>query len=433
MSDLKFKDHVKHINALVSAATRAADAAHAVATHWPMLMDEARNIFVVGAGKASIEMALEVEKLCGDRLKGGAIAVVPERLARHVDEPHRFSLYPAAHPVPDHSNLKATRAIANVAKQVGEDNTLIAVFSGGGSAHLVLPAGDLTFDEVIRFSETLRRAGAPIKALNTVRKHVEQLKGGGLLRLAYPAQVWAFILSDVVGDSLNTIASGPTASDPTTYQDALDVLDRYSVRDAVPAITKHLEAGARGEHPETLKPGDPILTHVRNMLIGSNRLVLEAARKHARTEGWNIVGMEFGKEGEARIEGLNLAMYMHSLLERPDRPLCWLQGGEMTVTIHGSGKGGRNTEMALAAAMHLEGVNNVALCAFATDGIDGPTDAAGAIVTGNTLARARALGLDAQEYLNKNDSYGFFDKLGDLIRIGATGTNVNDLAFALVY
>jgi glycerate 2-kinase len=433
MALLRFEDHKQHLEAFVTAAMRASDSGHAVASHWPILMNDAKNIYLVGAGKASLEMSLEIERLCGDRLKGGAIAVVPEILAMHADRAHRFQIYPAAHPLPDHSNLKATRAIANIARQVGEDSTLIAVISGGGSAHLVLPAGDLTFDDISKITDVLQKAGAPIKALNTVRKHVEQLKGGGLLRLAYPAQVWSYILSDVIGDSLNTIASGPTASDPTTYQDSLDVLVRYGVREAVPAVTSHLEAGVRGEHPETLKPGDPILNHVHNMLIGSNRLVLEAVRKHARVTGWNLAGMEFGKEGEARIEGLNLAMFIHSLLERPDRPLCWLQGGEFTVTVHGGGKGGRNTEMALAAASHLDGVDGVAIAAFATDGIDGPTDACGAVVSGATMARARALGMDPQEYLNKNDSYGFFDKLGDLIKTGPTGTNLNDVMVASVY
>jgi hydroxypyruvate reductase len=169
------------------------------------------------------------------------------------------------------------------------------------------------------------------------------------------------------------------------------------------------------------------------MLIGSNRLVLEAARKHARKEGWNVVGFEFGIEGEARIEGLNMAMLIHSLLDRPDRPCCYIMGGETAVTIHGQGKGGRNTELLLAAAIHLDGVEHVALAGFATDGIDGPTDAAGAIVTGETCARARAEGMDPQEFLNRNDSYTLFNRLGDLIRIGATGTNLNDVFLALVY
>lgn len=433
MSSFDYKDYSKHAHSLVEAAMRAADPAHALATHWPILMDQAERIYVVGAGKASLEMSLQLQKLCGERLKGGAVAVVPERFEKLTELPRHFQLYPAPHPIPDHRTLRATRAIANVARQVGEGDTLIALISGGGSAHLLLPAGDLTFDDVFHITEALQHAGAPIKALNTVRKHIEQLKGGGLLRLAYPARMWSYILSDVVGDSLNTIASGPTASDPTTYEDALEVLERYGVRDAVPAVTRHLEAGMRDEYPETVKPGDPILMHVRNMLIGSNRLVLEGARKHAKKEGWNIIGFEFGVEGEARIEGLNVAMLIHSLVERPDRPCCYILGGEMSVTVHGHGKGGRNTELLLAAAIHLDGLENVALAAFATDGIDGPTDAAGAIVTGDTCARARALGMDPQDYLNRNDSYTLFDRLGDLIRTGATGTNVNDVVFALVY
>lgn len=429
----QYKDHTEHINALVDVSMRSANPAHALATHWPIVMDQAEKIYVVGAGKASLDMALELQKLCDDRLKGGAVAVVSERFEKLGDLPKHFQLYPAPHPIPDHRTLRATRAIANVARQVGEGDTLIALISGGGSAHLMLPAGDLTFDDVFHATEALQRAGAGIRSLNTVRKHIEQLKGGGLLRLAYPAQVWSFILSDVVGDSLNTIASGPTASDPTTYEDALKVLDRYGVRDAVPAVTNHLEAGVRGAFPETVKPGDPILMHVRNMLIGSNRLVLEAARKHAKSEGWNVVGFEFGIEGEARVEGLNIGMKVHGLIERPDRPVCYIMGGETSVTVHGQGKGGRNTEMLLAAAIQLDGLENVALAAFATDGIDGPTDAAGGIVTGDTCARARALGMDPQEYLNLNDSYTLLNRLGDLIRTGVTGTNLNDVIFALVY
>jgi hydroxypyruvate reductase len=396
-------------------------------------MDQAERIYVVGAGKASLEMSRQLQALCGERLKGGAVAVTPEQYDKFSDTPRHFQLYPAPHPIPDHRTLRATRAIANVARQVGEDDTLITLISGGGSAHLLLPAGDLTFDDIFHATEALQHAGAPAKLVNVVRKHVEQLKGGGLLRLAYPARVWSFILSDVVGDSLNTIASGPTASDPTTYEDALKILDRYGVRAELPAVAKHLEAGVRGEYPETVKPGDPILMHVRNMLIGSNRLVLEAGRKHAKTLGWNVVHFEFGIEGEARIEGLNVAMLIHSLIDRPDRPCCLIIGGEMAVTVHGHGKGGRNTELLLAAAIHLDGVEKVALGAFATDGNDGATDAAGAIVTGETCARARALGLDPQDYLNRNDSYTFFDRLGDLIRLGMTGTNVNDVVFALLY
>lgn len=433
MPILRYEDHAKHVYSLIEVVTQAADPARALSSHWPSALDNMGNCYMVGAGKASLEMALQLQKICGSKLIGGAVAVVPERLARLVEPPQGFDVFPASHPLPDERNLHASRAIASIARKAREADTLVALISGGGSSHLMLPAGDLTFEDLRSITALLQRAGAPIQALNTVRKHCEVLKGGGLLRLAYPAQVWAFILSDVVGDALNVIASGPTSPDPTTYANALDVLTYYNLHDSVPAITRYLEAGVRGEHPETLKPGDPILSHVHNNLIGNNRLVVETARKHANRAGWNVIGFEFGVEGEARIEGLNLAMRAHSMLDRPDRPCCYLMGGETAVTVHGNGKGGRNQELALAAAIHLDGVEHVALAAFATDGVDGPTDAAGAIVNGETCARGRALGMDAQEYLNNNDSYTYFDRLGSLIRIGATGTNVNDITIALVY
>ncbi|MBN1428089.1 MAG: glycerate kinase [Anaerolineae bacterium] len=433
MPTLLHEEHAKHIYSLIEVVTQAADPARALSNHWPSTLDNMSRCYMVGAGKASLEMALQLQTLCGDKLVGGTVAVVPERLSRLSEPPHGFDVFPASHPLPDERNLLASQSIATIARKAEEVDILVALISGGGSSHLMLPAGELVFEDLRRVTALLQRAGAPIRALNTVRKHCEVLKGGGLLRLAYPAQVWAFILSDVVGDSLNVIASGPTSPDPTTYADALKVLDYYNLHESVPAITSHLEMGARGDIPETLKPGDPILTNVHNILIGNNRLVLEAARKHATRSGWHVIGFEFGVEGEARIEGLNLAMRVHSLLDRPDRPLCYLMGGETSVTVHGEGRGGRNQELALAAAIHLDGLERVALAAFATDGVDGPTDAAGAIVTGETCARARALGMDAQEYLNNNDSHTFFDRIGSLIRTGPTGTNVNDVTMALIY
>jgi hydroxypyruvate reductase len=433
MSKLRFEDHREHIHSLIAATLHGADPAHALETHWPTIMSTYDSFYVVGAGKASLGMAIKLEELAGDRLKGGAVAVVPERLARLKTKPTHFQLYPAQHPVPDSRNFEAARAIADVARFATEDDTLIALISGGGSAHLMLPVSGLTPKDLILIIDAMQRAGAPVRALNTVRKHVEQLKGGGLLRLAMPARVWAFILSDVIGDRLNVVASGPTTADPTTFAECLEILDRYGVRNVSSAVTQHLEAGARGEIPETLKPGDPMLANVRNMLIGSNRVALEAARRHALREGWNLVHYQFGMEGDAQLEGLNTAMLMHSLLSRPDKPCCVLQGGEMTVTVHGQGRGGRNQETALGAAIQLDGVPNVALAAFATDGIDGPTDAAGAIVTGETVARGRALGMDPQEYHHNSDSYTYFERLGDLIKTGPTGTNVNDIIIGLAY
>ncbi len=434
MSELRYEDHVEHVMAVMQAALAAADPARALAANWPYALTQTTGpCYVVGAGKAALEMALKFDRLFEGNLAGGAVAVVPERLETLTRIPKRFELYPAAHPLPDERNLRAARAIAEVAALASRGDTLIALFSGGGSAHLTLPAEGLTLDDLRRITEALLHSGAPIHALNTVRKHCERLKGGKLAQLAQPAQVWAFILSDVIGDQLDAIASGPTAPDPTTFADALAVLDTYSVRYAVPAVTEHLEAGARGERAETLKPLDPALSHVTNMLIGSNRRALNQARAHLRQMGLPVVGYEFNVEGEARLVGLNLGMMAYDLIDRPDRPCCWLLGGETTVTVHGTGRGGRNQEIALAAAIAIDGLERVAIAAFSTDGVDGPTDAAGAIVTGQTCARARALGIDPQAALNNNDSYTFFKQVGGLIQTGPTGTNVNDIAVMIAY
>lgn len=435
--DLRFEDHEKHVYALIEVAMKAADPARALASHWPLALSDPGEAYVVGAGKAALEMALQLEQICKRKLAGGAVAVVPERLARLtqrlVDDTLSFEAFPVAHPYPDERNVWAAQAIARVAQDASEGDNLIALISGGGSAMLTLPVEGLSLEDLRRITEALQKAGAPIAALNTVRKHCEQLKGGGLARLAYPARVWAFILSDVVGDSLSVIASGPTAADPTTYADALEVLRYYNLTEVVPAVTAHLERGVRGEVPETVKPGDPVLTRVTNMLIGSNRLALEAARRHATETGWRVVGFEFGVEGEARLVGMELALQSQDIRQRPDRPACYLLGGETTVTVHGTGRGGRNQELALAAAIALDGVPGIVVASFCTDGVDGQSDAAGAIVTGETCARARALGLDPAAYLNDNDSYNFFRQVGGLIELGPTGTNVNDIAIALVY
>ncbi len=434
MADPHFADHEQAIRALLDAVMRAADPTRALEANWPDELAAAPRCVVVGAGKAALEMALKLDALRAGRLAGGAVAVVPERLGKAGSLPASFRAYPAAHPLPDARSVHAAQAIADTARQAGEGDHLIALISGGGSAMLTLPAEGLALDDLRLVSDALMKAGAPIGALNTVRKHCEQLKGGGLARLAYPARVWAFILSDVVGDPLDVIASGPTAPDPTTYSDALGVLDAYSVRGASPAVTAHLEAGARGERPETAKPGDEALERVTNVLIGSNRLALEAARQQAAASGWRVAGFEPGVEGEAREVGARLAARALDLRQQgPDGPACLLLGGETTVTVRGSGRGGRNQELALAAALALDGVDGIAVASFATDGVDGPTDAAGAIVTGQTCARARALGLDPQAHLDDNDSTTLLDQVGALIRTGPTGTNVNDIMLAVVY
>lgn len=430
----RYEDHLTHVESIVRATLEASDAGRALGANWPYALTKTTGAcFVVGAGKAALEMALKFDELFEGHLAGGVVAVIPERLESTRKWPKRFALYPAAHPLPDERNIKVARAIAEVAAMSSQGDTLIGLFSGGGSAHITLPAEGLTLDDLRQITEALLRAGAPIQALNTVRKHCERLKGGKLAQLAQPAHVWSFILSDVIGDQLHAIASGPTAPDPTTFADALRVLDLYSVRNAVPTVTRYLEAGARGEKPETLKPKDPALGNVTNMLIGSNRRALNAARMHLKKIGLSAVGYEFNVEGEARLVGLNFGLLAHSLMERPDRPCCWLMGGETTVTVHGKGQGGRNLEIALAAAIALDGLQNIVVAAFSTDGIDGPTDAAGAVVTGETVRRARAMGVDPEAMLNQNDSYNFFKQVGGLIQTGPTGTNVNDIAIMIAY
>jgi hydroxypyruvate reductase len=434
MSALRFADHAQHVRRFVDAALQAADPARALAAHWSSAsLDPSRPLYMVGAGKASLEMAVQLVELCGDALVDGAVAVVPERLAQLEQPPARFHAYPAAHPLPDERNVQAALAIAAMAEQASADGTLIALISGGGSAHLTLPAEGLTLVDLQSIAQALMQAGAAIPELNAVRKHCEKLKGGGLARLAHPAPVRAFVLSDVIGDPLDVIASGPFAGDSTTFADALDVLRRFDLLDAVPAVTAHLQAGARGDRPENPRPDDQLFDSVSHTIIGSNRLALEAVRDHAQGAGWHILEVEAGVIGEAREQGQRLAAMARSLPANSVRPACHLIGGETTVTVAGDGIGGRNLELALAAAVALDGLENVALAAFATDGIDGPTDAAGAIVTGGTAAHARSMGFDPQAYLANNDSYTFFKKVGGLIQTGPTGTNVNDIALVLAY
>ena len=427
-----FADHETHIRRLLDAALTAADPARSLAAHWPAGLASPR-VRVVGGGKAALEMAAQAAALAGDDLIGGAVSVVPDRLAALDAPPTGYDVYPAAHPLPDARNLRAAEAIAATARRATQDDTLVVLLSGGGSAMLTRPAGDLTLEDLAAAADALMRAGAPITALNAVRKHCEQLKGGGLAQLAAPARVVALILSDVVGDPLDVIASGPTAPDPTTYADALAVLREYRVYDALPAVARHLEAGARGDLPETAKPGDPVFERVTNVLIGSNRQALAAVEAEAAALGFHVAGVEAGVEGEAREVGARLGALAKQMRAGSSLPACWLLGGETTVTVRGQGRGGRNQEIALAAALALDGVPHACVASFATDGIDGPTPAAGAVVTGQTAARARALGLDPAAMLDANDSYTFFAQVGGLLTPGATGTNVNDVMIVLAY
>ncbi|MEX2217637.1 MAG: DUF4147 domain-containing protein [Phycisphaerales bacterium] len=364
----------------------------------------------------------------------------------------------ADHPVPTERNVLAAMRTLDVVRTLRAldraPERLLVLLSGGASALLTSPADGLTLDDISAVTRALLRAGAPIDELNTVRKHVERLKGGRFAaELPDGMHADVLVLSDVIGDRLDVVGSGPFAHDPSTYGDALAVLDRRSARQAAPAVTRFLEAGARGEHPETAKPGNPAFERVRHAVIGSNRTAAEAAERAAVRLGFRVAHLELEVVGEAAREGRRLASLAleHA---RDAGPSAIILGGETTVTVGGAaGVGGRNQELALAAAIELERAGNraaeragmaavqaprVAVASFATDGVDGPTDAAGAIATDETCGLARSLGLHPEAALAGHDSHSFFaalDRAGHphLIRTGPTGTNVNDIAVALVY
>ena len=397
------------------------------------------RIFVVGGGKAGAPMAAAVEEVLGERITAGAVNVKHGyTLAAAARKPaSRIQIVEAGHPVPDEAGRQGAEHITQMLTGLGERDLVLVLISGGGSALLTLPSPGISLSDVQTLTGILLRCGATINEINTVRKHISQIKGGQLARLAYPATVVALILSDVVGNPLDVIASGPTVPDPTTFAEAWAVLERYGIVDEIPdSIVSRLQAGLAGQVPETPKASDPVFTRVQNVIVGSNEIAAQAAVDEAREQGFNALLLSTYIEGEARevarvFAGIAKGMVRHGWPLKP--PACLVAGGETTVTIRGRGKGGRNQELALAAALAIDGWQNVAVVGLATDGTDGPTDAAGAIAWGDTVTRARARGLDAAAYLANNDAYHFFQTLGDLIITGPTNTNVNDLIFVFAF
>jgi hydroxypyruvate reductase len=352
------------------------------------------------------------------------------------DQPfNNLVVFEASHPIPDEKGILATSRLIELISDSQPDDLIIFLVSGGGSALLVSPVRGISLGDIQELTSLLLSSGATIYDINALRKHLSKVKGGGLARFAAPAQVATLILSDVVGDPLDVIASGPTVPDSTTYEDAWEVLEKYDIVGITPSeITDHLKRGLSGELPETPKPGDPIFERVQNVVIGSNMLACQSAVRQATEEGFNSLILTTWLEGEASQAGGFLAAVLQQIASSGHpvpRPACIVVGGETTVTIQGGGLGGRNQEIALSAVSELESLQDVALITLATDGGDGPTDAAGAVATGNTLQRARSMGLDPEDYLNRNDSYHFFDQLDDLIRTGPTLTNVNDIAILI--
>ncbi len=390
------------------------------------------RIFVVGAGKAGAPMAAALESILGDRITAGIVNVK----YGYTQPVMRVQLVEAGHPLPDEAGRRGAEGILELLAGARSDDLVICVLSGGGSALLPVPAPPVTLEQKVETTALLLRSGATIQEINTVRKHLSAVKGGGLARAAAPARLAAIVLSDVIGDPIDAIASGPAAPDPTTYADALAILERYGLEDRVaPAVLQRLRDGAAGRVPETAKPGDPVFARVQSVIVGSNRAAASAAVRQAAALGYRSLLLTTCLEGEAReaarvLAGVGRSTRLARIPHAP--PACVIAGGETTVTVRGGGKGGRCQEFTLSAALAIDGWPDVVVAAFGTDGTDGPTDAAGAVADGTTAERARRAGLNARRALAANDAYPFFSALGDLIVTGPTNTNVNDLYLVLV-
>lgn len=439
--------------AIFGAALRAADPRlavervlarrgnHLLLNEIPIFDFTRGKLTVIGAGKAGAPMAQAVEAIVKPDDYLGAVNVKYGHLARHhagvisnsardgVRAPTKFILlYEAGHPLPDENTLRFTHSLLSLLEEQTENDLVLCLFSGGGSALMEYLVNGITLADLRVFTNELLRCGATIYEINTLRKHISQVKGGQIARLAQPARVVSLVLSDVLGSPLDVIASGPTAPDSSTFADCIAIVEKYHLRETFPpSIVAHYERGARGEIVETPKADDPLFARVTNVIIADNKIACDAAEREAQQRGYAVQVVSTTLQGEARELGHDIAA---RIKHAPTRT-CVLGGGEPTVTIRGSGKGGRAQELTLAAAIEIEGDAELVVMSAGTDGTDGPTDAAGALADNTTVVRARALGMDAHTFLENNDAYHFFAALNDLIITGPTNTNVNDLMIAL--
>ena len=427
--------------AIFTAAVEAVDPANAVMRHArengnvleiagrTYSLADFRRVFVIGAGKAAVPMAQAMEALLGEWLSGGIVVTkygqaLPLQKIRVIE---------AAHPIPDLAGLEGARQLAGIARQATVHELIFFLVSGGASALLPYPIDGLTLAEKQTVTLLLLRSGATIRETNAGRRHLSQIKGGKLARMAYPAQAVTLILSDVIGDRLENIGSGPTAPDPSRYADCLEIIRKYHLQESIPAAALTiLERGSRGEIAETVKVDDLVFAKVQNVIVGSNRLATEAARSYAESLGYRATILSNSLEGESREVARRHAATLKKVLTEPvPVPRCFISGGETTVTVRGDGKGGRNQEFALAAAIEIAGIDGAVVLSAGTDGIDGPTDAAGAIVDGVTVRRGRLTGYDAAEFLLRNNAYNYLNATGDLLITGPTHTNVMDIQVML--
>ncbi len=445
---LKNSPFGEQITRIIAAAIRAVDPVVAVqqnlrfdgdslyAGNHCFALKPGKKVFLIAFGKASIPMSQSAMGILGTALTN-AIVITKHTPTEFPLSNLKLQIFQAGHPIPNNSSQLSTQAVIELLKSASSDDLIIFLISGGGSALLSAPVAPIALNDLQTLNTTLLACGATITEINTIRKHLSLVKGGKLAELAFPANSIALILSDVIGDPLDAIASGPTVADPSTYADALAVINHYAIAEKIPeSILHYLEQGVAGNFPETPKPGNQIFANTQNVIIGNNQIAAKAALAQASLEGLHTMLLTTQLQGEARQAGGFLAAIAHQIHatgEPISRPVCLIAGGETTVTLRREGLGGRNQEVALGAARSLAGLENTYLLTFATDGEDGPTDAAGAIVSGDTLKQAQQLGNKPEQFLARNDSYHFFEPLGDLLKPGSTLTNVNDLNFVFVF
>jgi hydroxypyruvate reductase len=430
---------VQSISRILQASIEAADPFKVIGQNLSISKEQLRvgsktfllyptsQIVTVAIGKASIAMAEAAQSILGGRIIKGV--VVCKHQPDGLNYIGNMEVLQGSHPVPDDKSVKAAIRIEQVVRGLSPDDVVLLLISGGGSALVCRPADGITLEDIQAVTSALLKSGASINELNAVRKHLDLIKGGGLLKMASPAQVGGLVISDVVNSPLDVIASGPGVPDPTTFGEARTILEKYVGLAAIPeSINRRFQLGCVGEVEETLKPFDPMAARVSHTIAASNRVSAEAAMKMAIEEGFDAEIITCELVGEARAAGEHLADLLLSR-KTGDKPWVGIAGGETTVKVNGNGLGGRNLEVALGAVRKLGGHENCLLVTQATDGEDGPTDAAGAYVTGETMNEAIALGLEPEKYLHSNDAYRFFEKVGGLIVTGPSGTNVNDLNF----
>lgn len=391
-----------------------------------------KNIFVTGAGKATAPMAAAIEDILAENITRGIINVK----YGHIASLNHIRLIEAGHPVPDKNGMQGAGKILNLVDCAGKNDLVLCLISGGGSALLALPTEGITLKDKQDTIKILLSCGATIHEINTIRKHTSGIKGGRLAKAAYPATMVSLILSDVVGDDLDVIASGPSVPDPSTFEECMEIFKKYKILKNIPqTVISHIKSGISGKIPETPKKHDPTFTKTYNLIIASNMEAINAARIEAEKTGYNTLVLSSMIEGETRDVAKVHTAIAREILKTGNPilpPACILSGGETTVNITGSGLGGRNQEFVLAAAIDIAKRKNIVVLSGGTDGGDGPTDAAGAIADNNTFKRAESTGLNPLHFLSNNDSYHFFKQLDDLLITGPTNTNVMDLRIILV-